>query len=78
MASPGSASPAALDPPSSVPSPASAVAAFINKVWSILGNEDYKHLISWSEVSNAHSGEKVGVNWNIYPLLAVREERDSA
>lgn len=46
---------AALDTsPGSVTLPGStqpqAVAAFINKVWSILSNEEYKKLISWSEV----------------------------
>ena len=43
MAASGSSTPAALGP--------AGVAAFISKVWSILTNEEYKTLISWSEVS---------------------------
>jgi hypothetical protein len=45
MAAPGAA-PTATQPASTQ---AQGVAAFINKVWSILGNEEYAKLISWSE-----------------------------
>lgn len=34
----------------SPPTPSQVVAAFITKVWKILGNRDYQRLISWSEV----------------------------
>ena len=37
-------------PPSSQAAQSQGVAAFINKVWSILANEEYNKLISWSEV----------------------------
>ena len=46
MAAPGAA-PTETQPASTQ---AQGVAAFINKVWSILGNEEYAKLISWSEV----------------------------
>ncbi|CAI7989860.1 Heat shock factor protein 1 [Geodia barretti] len=45
MAAPGAA-PTETQPASTQ---AQGVAAFINKVWSILGNEEYAKLISWSE-----------------------------